>query len=161
VRRCNQGEIVEYENRYRHKDGSYRWLSWRVSQGEDALSYAVGTDITAAKQSEEVLCDRLEFERLISTLSTEFINLSSQEIDAGINHALQQAIETRTLHSRECTIPQPLGGDRTFIVTYVPMLDEQGEIYQILGITHDITERKQGEMPYLEQLIKGEIDTYN
>jgi PAS domain S-box-containing protein len=89
VRRCNQGEIVEYENRYRHKDGSYRWLSWRVSQGEDGLSYAVGKDITAAKQSEEVLCDRLEFERLISTLSTEFINLSSEEIDAGINHALQ------------------------------------------------------------------------
>jgi PAS domain-containing protein len=28
---------------------------------------------------------------------------------------------------------------------YVPLLDDQGEIQQILGITHDITERKQAE----------------
>jgi len=30
----------------------------------------------------------------------------------------------------------------TVIVNYVPLLDENGEVQQILGITHDITERK-------------------
>jgi PAS domain S-box-containing protein len=69
---------------------------------------------------------------------------------------LQQAIETRTLQTRECTIPQPLGGDRTFIVTYVPMLDKRGEIYQILGITHDITERKQAEAVRQQAMVELE-----
>ena len=49
-----QNSFVEYENRYRHKDGSYRWLSWRVSNTEDGLVYRVAKDITAAKQVEEV-----------------------------------------------------------------------------------------------------------
>ena len=54
---CSQQGLVEYENRYRHKDGSYRWLSWRVSQAEDGLLYRVAKDITAAKQTEEASRD--------------------------------------------------------------------------------------------------------
>ncbi len=50
---CSQQDLVEYENRYRHQDGSYRWLSWRVSQAEDGLIYRVAKDITAEKQSEQ------------------------------------------------------------------------------------------------------------
>jgi PAS domain S-box-containing protein len=49
-----QNNFVEYENRYRHKDGSYRWLSWRVSHAEDGLVYRVAKEITRAKQVEEV-----------------------------------------------------------------------------------------------------------
>ncbi len=105
---CNQEYIAEYENRYRHKDGSYRWLSWRVTQTEDGFSYGVAKDITAAKHTEETLRDRdeallrlrkqgaqqqsadpIEFERLITSLSTQFINRSWEEIDEGINQALQ------------------------------------------------------------------------
>ena len=56
--RCTPENLVEYENRYRHKNGSYRWLSWRVSQDKDGFSYGVAKDITAAKQLEEALRDR-------------------------------------------------------------------------------------------------------
>lgn len=49
-----QNNFVEYENRYRHKDGSYRWLSWRVSNAEDGLIYRVAKEITGAKQEEKV-----------------------------------------------------------------------------------------------------------
>lgn len=59
-----QQNVVEYENRYRHHDGSYRWLSWRVLPDQDGLVYRVAKDITAAKQSEEALRDRLERETL-------------------------------------------------------------------------------------------------
>ncbi len=58
---------------------------------------------------------------------------------------LQEAVETRTSQTAECTITLPTVGKITFVVTYVPLLDERGEIYQILGITHHITERKQAE----------------
>ncbi len=58
---------------------------------------------------------------------------------------LQQAIETRTTQTTECTITLPVTGTFTVVVTYVPLLNEKGEIYQILGISNDITARKQAE----------------
>lgn len=58
---------------------------------------------------------------------------------------LLQTVETRTLQTGECTINLPGSDPFTLVVTYVPLLNELGEISQILGITHDITERKRAE----------------
>lgn len=62
---------------------------------------------------------------------------------------LRQTMETRTLQTGECKMCLPGSDPFTIIVTYVPLLNEDGEIHQILGITHDITKRKQAE----EQLL--------
>jgi PAS domain S-box-containing protein len=48
------GPTERFQNRYRHKDGSYRWLAWS-STGEGGLIYAVGRDITAEKAAAETL----------------------------------------------------------------------------------------------------------
>jgi PAS domain S-box-containing protein len=58
---------------------------------------------------------------------------------------LERAIALRVRQSAECTVSLPHLGERTFLLTYVPLLDSQGEIYQLLSIAHDITERKQAE----------------
>ena len=72
-------------------------------------------------------------------------------VDAYLPHLLK-AVETRTSQTAECSITLPTIGKIIFVVTYVPLLDERGEIYQILGITHNITERKLAE----EQLGQSE-----
>lgn len=46
--------LPTYENRYRHKDGSYRWISW-VAAPEGELIYASGRDVTAEKEREAEL----------------------------------------------------------------------------------------------------------
>lgn len=38
--------VIEYKNRYRCKNGSYRWLSWRISAYENGLSYGIVQDVT-------------------------------------------------------------------------------------------------------------------
>ena len=42
------------ENRYRHKDGTYRWLSW-VAAPEDGLIYATARHVTAEREQAEAL----------------------------------------------------------------------------------------------------------
>lgn len=53
-----QGEsTVQFENLYRCRDGSWKWLSWSCPAADPAtgLLYPIGRDITLQKQSEEAL----------------------------------------------------------------------------------------------------------
>ncbi|MBV9537371.1 MAG: PAS domain S-box protein [Acidisphaera sp.] len=50
LRRLAEGRaITESEARWRHRDGSYRWLSWNAVPG-DGLINAVGRDVTAERE---------------------------------------------------------------------------------------------------------------
>ncbi len=48
-RQARGGEILHFESRYRHKDGSYRWLAWTAVPDENFI-HAVGRDVTADKE---------------------------------------------------------------------------------------------------------------
>ena len=60
---------VRFESRYRHKDGSYRWLSWTGVPDRDRI-YAVARDVTA----ERAAAERLK--------ATEEALLQSQKMEA-------------------------------------------------------------------------------
>jgi PAS domain S-box-containing protein len=45
---------VRFESRFRHKDGSYRWLSWTGVSDKDCI-YAVARDVTAEKAAADRL----------------------------------------------------------------------------------------------------------
>ncbi len=74
--------VVGFENRYRHKDGTYRTLSWSASQ-------RIGTDIICAAAADITRCKRLEAE--IAGAERQFrdvlsnVDLVSATLDAGGN----------------------------------------------------------------------------
>jgi hypothetical protein len=48
------GQALGFENRYRCKDGSHRWLLWNAAPNAPGRTiYSVARDITARKQAEE------------------------------------------------------------------------------------------------------------
>ncbi|MFQ4144022.1 PAS domain S-box protein [Chlorogloeopsis sp. ULAP02] len=60
-------ETIAFENRYRHKDGSYRWLLWKAQPcPEKQVIYGVAVDITDRKQAEQALRESEEQLRLAS-----------------------------------------------------------------------------------------------
>jgi PAS domain S-box-containing protein len=53
-RRALQGPLRQYENRVRHKDGTYRWVSWVATADGDRV-YASGRHITAEHEARQAL----------------------------------------------------------------------------------------------------------
>jgi PAS domain S-box-containing protein len=55
ARQLSAGErLARFDNRYRHRDGSYRWISWAARPGEGVIN-AVGRDFTAERERTEAL----------------------------------------------------------------------------------------------------------
>jgi len=47
------GIVLSFDNRYRHKDGSYRWLSWTATPvPTEGLIYASARDVTERREAE-------------------------------------------------------------------------------------------------------------
>ena len=47
--------LVQFENRFRHKEGGHRWFSWTASPDSNGLVYGSGRHITAEKEAETAL----------------------------------------------------------------------------------------------------------
>ncbi len=90
-------QIVAFENRCRHADGSYRWLSWSaVPVLEDGLFYAVGRDVTERRATEDQLrrMQRLESIGLLAAgIAHDYNNVLS--IQKGYVALLAEALRER------------------------------------------------------------------
>ena len=87
-----QKKVFSFENRYRRKDGSYRWLEWNSAPAGN-LIYSAARDVTERKRAEEALSDRLQFEQLLSGLSARFVNIPPDQVDSEIEDGLKQVLE--------------------------------------------------------------------
>ncbi len=73
---------ITFENRYRCKDGSWRWLLWNASPSlEHGLIFAAARDITASKTAEQALREGDERHRLIiERASDAFVAMDAEGV---------------------------------------------------------------------------------
>ncbi len=117
---AGESDTFELEHRLRHKDGSYRWILARGTAlhdssgelhegpwGPTTVMRMVGahTDTTRRKETEGALKYLIDFQNVLTGISTEFINLSPEEIKGGIEEAL-------------ATIGAFMGVDRSYIFQF-------------------------------------------
>jgi len=85
VRLAEGNTTLQFENRMRHKGGSFRWLSWTAVPDRDRI-YAVARDVTGIKAAEEELrSSRQELARV-----GQLMTLGA--ITASIAHEIKQPI---------------------------------------------------------------------
>jgi PAS domain S-box-containing protein len=83
VSRLKVGEqVMDFANRYRCADGTYRWLEWRAVPYGDGLMCAVARDITDRKKAMEALRrSEKKFRSIIETSPTAFYVYQLQNDD--------------------------------------------------------------------------------
>ncbi|MBE9123377.1 response regulator [Tychonema sp. LEGE 07199] len=105
-----QKELISYEYRELHKDGSYRWIHDEVKLVKDAAGIPVecvgyGVDITDRKQAEAALLQQLKRERLVNSIQ--------ERIRSSLN--LEEVLTVAVEEVREF-----LSTDRTVIYRFNP-----------------------------------------
>jgi PAS domain S-box-containing protein len=91
-RRLAQGvPTVRMENRFRHKDGSWRWLAWTLTV-ENEVIYLIGRHITAEKLAAEALRESERQFRFFTEAATDhaLIRLDACGVVSGWNAGAQR-----------------------------------------------------------------------
>ncbi len=168
-----------FVNRYRTKDGNWKWISWSSSTPitADGLAFGYGKDITELKQAETSLLlykKVIEMSRdgigIINIVNGEvYTNKSFNELiqlNEGEIKGMEDAIDLYEDKEQARAMFQTLGsgkywnGDvqlrsRTgelidFYLSAGPVMDEQGKQIALFGVHTDIRERKKLERRLLD-----------
>ncbi len=93
VTRLARGEpTIDFHNRYRAKDGGWRWLQWRATPLPDrGLIYAIARDATERVRMQQRLEDQAEKLARSNADLEQFAAVASHDLQAPLRHAAQLA----------------------------------------------------------------------
>jgi PAS domain S-box-containing protein len=169
-------KTIAFENRYRTKDGSYKWMQWNATPHEQ-LFYAVARDVTEYKQTQEkiqeqaalldvatdaILVRNLEnqilfwnqgAERLYGFTSAEALDKNANELLLGDSllqlEEIYQVLFDKDYWKGELHQVTKAGNDIIVFSTWNLVRDEEGNPKSTLIVNTDITDKKKLEAQFL------------
>jgi|GEM_PF-1379804 len=157
--------VVDFINRYRHKDGTYRHIEWRSAPYEGSFIYAAARDVTRKIETERILREKDEmFKRVVQNLPA-VISITDKDgifrmsegkgLDAlGLKPGQVVGKNVYEFYSAypeiESCIRQALKGtsvhtkitlgDLIFDTLFMPVAGDNGEVAATINIAMDITQ---------------------
>jgi len=130
-------KVVGFVNRYRCKDGSFKWIEWRASKVEGMI-YGAARNITERIESEKALKESEMFKNdILNSLTGHIAVLDSSGIIVGVNEAWNKfALENNG-------DPNALGAGADYI-SVCRKAAENGDLYAkntLLGIDSVMSKR--------------------
>ena len=188
------GTTINFHNRYRHKDGTYRWLDWKAFGTNEGFIYAAASDITKSKHAQIALTEsELKFKILSNQLDSiidhipglvfykdkknHFIHVNKYVAEAhsktkaeleGMNlDDLYPKADSEKYYADDLLvinsgaarldIEEPWEteqGIKWVNSSKIPFVDATGEIVGVIGMSFDITARKQAEAELREREVQ-------
>jgi PAS domain S-box-containing protein len=109
--------LDHFENRYRCKDGSYRWLLWKVALSADSkLMHCAATDLTQIKQTET------EIAALNKSLQLQNLELATANKEL-------EAFSYSVSHDLRAPLRSIDGFSKAILEDYTSKLDSTGQDY--------------------------------
>lgn len=143
--------VIQFDNRYRCKDGSYKWLSWTAQP------------LVAEKLIYGVVRDLNKYEHCLPKPVKSVLQQQRQHLLKEILKQIRQSVDfNEILATTVREVPQDLKeviefdylthqGARYYQVRIMPELTSDGTVDSILAIGYDITECQQAETALRER----------
>jgi PAS domain S-box-containing protein len=149
VEKLGRGEkTIQFENRYRCKDGSYRNLLWSSAPDQSGVIYAAARDITERKRIEE---ERAELNRRLREQNDELTRASRAKSDflAMMSHELRTPLNS-IIGFSEVLANQRFGALTDKQTRYVQNVLQSGR--HLLSLINDLLDLSKIEAGRLEVL---------
>jgi PAS domain S-box-containing protein len=127
-----RGFTRDFRNRYLCKDGSIKWLSWRVNYSrEDGIAYATARDVTEKKRAEEALREneeRMKLAMQAGNMGLYDLNVQTGEAVVNPEYALMLGYDPAEFHETNAQWIERLHPDDREPVAAVYQAYVQGEL---------------------------------